>query len=233
MSSVPKVLQGAWRRARIEFADGTVDDTSTVLWLQFPRRMVDVRFEAGRAELRSRNGLSGCSREDLLQLARSDSSSGFTICSPLAMTVNNMRTATAEWFSTGEGDVSFQPFTSFPEPGIVEWNDDGSIMIERAPSGAYIEEWRRVPGTPGASSIVDAEGHTRFTMGPFVVFVEERRAHLDVDRPLEEQILAEENLDRAQALLDCEFTLAERNADGETVVTASTHPWRIGDRLDV
>ncbi len=34
-----------------------------------------------------------------------------------------------------------------PGPGLLEWNEDGSVMIERAPSGAYVEEWHRVPGS--------------------------------------------------------------------------------------
>ena len=37
--------------------------------------------------------------------------------------------------------------SAFPEPGLMTWNDDATVMHERAPSGAYLEEWRLVPGS--------------------------------------------------------------------------------------
>jgi len=231
---VPDVLRGAWRRAWIRFGDGTVDDTSLVLWMQFDHQMVDVRLPANHAELRDRAGLDNCSMSDVRQLATSDSSSGFTTCTPIVVDDDGARSATAEWFS--DPGVSFQPFTSFPEPGLLEWNDDGTVMMERAPSGSYVEEWHLVPGTAGgegaiASELRAGERVQRFTMGPLTVEVIDRRPPMDRSVALLDQIGAAPDLAAARALVNCEFTLAERNADGDNVVVASTHPWRVGDVL--
>jgi len=234
MNEVPDILRGAWRREWIRFADGLVDDTSIVLWLQYPQRMVDVRFAADRAELASRGSLHNCDLADVLRLADSDSSSGHTPCTDIELDEHGHRAATANWFS--DPGVSFQPFTSFPEPGLLEWNDDGTVMMERAPSGSYVEEWHLVPGTAGgegtiASELRAGERVQRFTMGPLTVEVIDRRPPMDRSVALLDQIGAAPDLAAARALINCEFTLAERNADGDNVVVASTHPWRVGDVL--
>lgn len=229
---VPPLLQGAWRRKWIQFADGQVDDTSTVLWLQYGREMVDVRFAADRGELAGRGDLSECSMDDLLRLAASDSSSGHTECTPIEVNAAGLRTATAQWFS----DVSYQPVTSFPEAGRLEWSADATVMTERAPSGAYEEEWNLVAGTADTAGTIEritTSGfqRTRFSLGPLTIEVEDRRPPLDPTEPLPNQLSQAPSIGAARALLDCEFTLAERNSSGEAVVTASTHPWRIGDTL--
>jgi|GEM_PF-6940747 len=41
-----------------------------------------------------------------------------------------------------------------------------------------------------------------------------------------------EDLEAARRVLDCEFSLAYEQ-HGEYVITASTHPWRIGESLTV
>ena len=33
--------------------------------------------------------------------------------------------------------IGFQPVSAFPEPGELEWNSDGTVMMERAPSGVH------------------------------------------------------------------------------------------------
>ncbi|MEY2400592.1 MAG: hypothetical protein QOJ08_703, partial [Ilumatobacteraceae bacterium] len=64
-ATVPDVMLGCWRRAWIEFADGAVDDTSTVVWLQTESSMVDVRVQGNRPDLTGRAGLHDCTIEDL------------------------------------------------------------------------------------------------------------------------------------------------------------------------
>ncbi len=238
MSVVPNLLRGAWRRRWIRFADGAVDDTSIVVWLQFERDMVDVRFAADRAELAHRKGLDNCDLADVLRLADSDSSSGYTTCTDVVVDDAGIRTATAEWHSPVNADsttraVSFQPFTSFPEPGLLEWNADGTVMIERAPSGEYVEEWHLVAGTAGGDGSIEVleSGMQRFTMGPVVVDVLDNRSTLDRSTSLLDQIHSAPSIAAARMLVDCVFTLAELDDNGNTVITASTHPWRIGDRL--
>ncbi|MCW5698208.1 MAG: hypothetical protein KIS96_15985, partial [Bauldia sp.] len=45
---VPDWLVGAWRRTALRRGDGTVDDSSDVLWIQTRNLFVDVRIAAGR-----------------------------------------------------------------------------------------------------------------------------------------------------------------------------------------
>ena len=85
--TVPDELFGCWQRRWIEFADGTRDDTSVVVWLQLPSLMADVRLSAAALALAGRSSFS---LDELLVLADSDSSSGATTCTPVVQ-----RTATA------------------------------------------------------------------------------------------------------------------------------------------
>ena len=238
---VPELLRGVWQRRWIEYADGSRDDTSIVVWMQFESHMVDVRFAADHVELAARGSLDACDRDDLVRLASTDSSSGFTTCTPLAER-NGVRTATAEWFS--EPGIAVQPQTLFPEAGLLEWNEDGSVMIERAPSGAYVEEWHRVPETSGdvRRHRSTAPGYELFCIGPVVVEVIDRRRYLapfaqkvpgtssPPEGRLADMIRRCDDLVAARAVLDCEFSLAYEQ-HGEYAIMASTHPWRIGQTL--
>ena len=80
--TVPDVLFGCWKRTWIEFADGTLDNTSNVVWLQTESSMVDVRVARDRPYLADRAGLHECTIDELRAIAASDASSGFTTCDP-------------------------------------------------------------------------------------------------------------------------------------------------------
>jgi hypothetical protein len=230
--TVPDLMLGCWRRAWIEFADGTIDDTTTVVWLQTDSLMVDVRIPADRANLACRTGFDDCTIDDLRVLAASDASSGFTECGPLATGPNGDRTATASWHTRGHG-VNFQPVSAFPEPGLMTWSDDGTVMYERAPSGAYTEEWRLVPGSRDPLTVIPAGINTVYRAGEIAVVVRDRAIAIPRQARLPD-LLDEYGDDRAtlEALLDCEFSVAQRNNDGWTVF-ASTLPWKEGTVVDV
>ena len=80
--TVPDLMFGCWRRSWIKFADGTFDDTSTVIWLQTESHMVDVRINGDRPDMARRSGLRDCGLDELHAIAASDASSGFTECGP-------------------------------------------------------------------------------------------------------------------------------------------------------
>ncbi len=210
--TVPDELIGCWQRQWIEFADGTRDDTSFVVWLQLPSLMADVRLSAAALAL---GGRSSFSIDALRVLAESDSSSGATTCTPIVR-----RTATASWSSA----VGFQPVSAFPEPGLLEWSADGKVMMERAPSGAYVEEWRLLSESRGPlSHSALADGSEWFRAGPVGVLVRDRRVALPSVSRLTELT------DRAtlEAAIDCEFSFA-RFADGLWTIQHSTTPARVG-----
>lgn len=225
-------MQGCWTRAWIQFSDGSIDDSSRVVWLQTPSSMVDVRIPADRPDLSKRGGLHECSPDELRALSSSDASSGYTECGPVSVGDDGTRTATACWHTRGHG-VNFQPVSAFPEPGLMSWNDDGTVMVERAPSGAYVERWELVPGSREALTVACLGDHVLYRAGDVAVFVRDRV--VPIPRPARLlDLLDDYEHDRpmVEALLDCEFSVARR--DGcDWSITASTLPWREGEVLDV
>lgn len=231
-ATVPDVMVGCWRRAWISFADGRVDHTSSVVWLQTASRMADVRIAADRPDLAGRTSLGDCTDAELRAIAQSDASSGYTTCEPMTIGHDGRRAATATWHTRGHG-VNFQPVTAFPEPGLMTWNDDATVMTERAPSGAYVEEWHLVPGSRQHVGVRSSGDGTVYRAGDTAVFVRDRA--VPIPRPARlPELLDDHAHDRSmmEALLDCEFSVAER-IDGSWVISASTFPWRHGKVLDV
>jgi hypothetical protein len=233
--TVPDELIGCWQRAWIEFDDGTRDDSTFVIWLQLASKMADIRLRADRPDLRSRAGLSNCSLPELDALADSESSSGFTTCTPIEMGIDGIRRATAEWFTRGHG-VAFQPVSAFPEPGELEWSADGTVLIERAPSGAYIEEWHLVANTSGSATLdhrIGADGVELYLAGDVAVLVRDRPIPIPRLARLPELIADCEGDRRSiEALVDCEFSFARRTGSSY-VIEASTLPWREGELINV
>ena len=123
--TVPTALLGCWRRNWIRFSDdGDLDDRVTVIWLQTASGMGDLRIDPKQ------------------QPHQTDSSCGITIVDE-----STSPYPTARWY---DGDTGFaqQAVTSFPEAGWLDWHR-ATLMREMAPSGAYVEEWERLPGSTG------------------------------------------------------------------------------------
>jgi hypothetical protein len=232
---VPEMLRGCWRRDWIQLADGAVDDTATVYWLQLESLMADVRIAGDQPVLAARGSLDACSLADLALLAGSESSSGFTTCTPPVRSDDGVRRATAEWFTRGHG-VAFQPVTAYPEPGLLEWDVDDKVMIERAPSGAYVERWVLVAGSRSPLGHRRLDERTElYVAGSVAIRVRDRvrpvprQARLDA-------LVAECGADRAAvaALVDCEFSVAFASGDGGTfAIAVSTLPWMAGEAFHV
>ena len=209
--TVPDELFGCWQRQWIEFADGSRDDTSFVVWLQLPSLMADVRLSAAALALAGRSSFS---MDELLVLAESDSSSGTTVCTPLVD-----GTATAEWSS----NVGFQPVSAFPEPGLLEWSADGTVMMERAPSGAYIEEWHLLPESRGPlTHSVLADGSEFYRAGAEAVLVRDRPGPV----PPASRLTELTNRAALEASIDCEFSFC-RLTDGGGTISPATLPGRV------
>lgn len=225
-------MLGCWRRSWIRYADGAFDDTTTVVWLQTESQMVDVRINADATDLSHRTSLRECTLDELRLIAANDASSGFTECDSPVLGSDGLRGATASWHTRGFG-MNFQPVSAFPEPGLMSWNDDATVMFERAPSGAYDEEWLLVPGSRESLSVTHDGLATTYRAGPVAVFVRDRA--VPVPRTARLLDLLDEYADDrpvVEALLDCEFSVAELRGD-EWQITASTLPWRRGESLDV
>ncbi|MEY2581596.1 MAG: hypothetical protein QOE09_1445 [Ilumatobacteraceae bacterium] len=113
------------------------------------------------------------------------------------------------------------------------WNADGTVMIERAPSGAYCEEWRLVPGSRDLLAVSRLRDGLVYRAGDIAVLVRDRSAPIPRQARLPE-LLREYREDRPmmEALLDCEFSVAERSGN-QWLVTISTLPWKEGKAFDV
>lgn len=249
---VPELLRGAWRRKWIRHAAGTTDTATIVVWLQLERLMADIRVPGTHQELADRGDLKNCDRPDLQRLLEGESSSGYTTCTPVETDRSGVRTATAAWHGrAGDQDgnrddsrdgtdggrgsaVGFQPVTAYPEPGLIEWNTDGTILTERAPSGDYVEEWHLVAGSRDRLEHLVIDERTEiYVAGPVAIRVVDRPVSPTRTARLSE--LAAGADDRTlRALADCEFSLAEQDPDdGRFLICTSTLPWLIGTEIGV
>ncbi len=198
-NAVPDLLRGAWKRASIVNEDGTSDTDSLVVWLQLDSSMVDVRIPV-----------------DIDNPLTCEASTGRTICTPIETGADGIRRATAEWHTRGPNDIAIHPVSAFPEPGLLEWNEDGSVMIERAPSGAYLEEWHRLPGSTKRLIEHRTDVSQRvYVAGDLAVVVTDHRSE-------------------AKSPFDVEFAICEPVCeDSKWRIVASTLPGRIGKDIDV
>lgn len=233
-AEVPQWLRGVWRRAWIRFADGAFDDTESVHWLQCASAMADVRIPSRGTLFDGVDSLARCDRTLLLHLAESNASTGHTTVSDVVDHADGSHTCVAEWHSYGCG-LNFQPVVTFPEPGLLHVLPGGTVMRERAPSGAYEEEWHLVPGSEvGQMHGELPDGRSLFVAGPIVVVARDRTVEPPEALPLAE-LAARPGLARGtiEALLDMEFSVAGLVDDGTYRIRHSTLPWREGAPLDV
>ena len=230
-SSVPTGMIGCWERRSICFSDGTKDKTTRAIWLQTLSGVADIRIASARPNLRGRSGFADCTDDELLKLAEQDCFCGFTRFNPDAKPF-----PTASW--PREAYLfRFQPVITFPEPGWIEWQQSGTCMIERAPSGAYEEDWRlqrasrsfAVHLTKNDSVVATC----LYVAGEHAIYARDRARKLPSDKTLSE-LASDAKCDRdfLHELLDCEFSYARRTQPGEDYkIRASTLPWREGQLL--
>lgn len=230
--TVPTRLLGCWYRRYIRFPDDTEDTSTRVIWVQTLSGVGDIRVPATRPDLRTRAGLADCSKDELLALAEQDCFCGVTLFDAKARPF-----PTASWPKESYL-FRFQPIITFPEPGWMEWLEGGTCMIERAPSSAYVEDWRSQPGSqafgahltqPNAPSLT-----CLYVAGDHAIFARNRYEALPADKTLLE-LAREAKYDqkRLRELLNCEFSYARRaRPGGDYVIELSTFPWREGESLD-
>ena len=120
----------------------------------------------------------------------------------------------------------------------MEWSEDGTVMIERAPSGAYEEEWRLLAGSRTSfmhrvQDEADGRRSALYVAGDRAILVRDRNPGclLGSSGSLVELVQASrDDRDRAEQLVDCEFSFARRRGD-HFVIELSTLPWRQGAEI--
>ena len=110
-------------------------------------------------------------------------------------------------------------------------------MIERAPSGAYIEDWRLQSGSRSfAAHLTKRDAATTtclYVAGEHAIYARNRRVTLPSHKTLLELAQdAQYERARLEELLDCEFSYARRAQTGDDYnIVVSTLPWREGKSL--
>jgi hypothetical protein len=140
--------------------------------------------------------------------------------------------------------ASFQTHAKWPEPGRLE--RVGNSLVEFAPSGAYVEDWRFEPAGPGpliglslleerdlGSGLVRHRGGGLIVCGRHAALVRGRPQALEGGGRLEDFVRAHardrEQLARVFAF-EASYAQALARPD-DFLVTLSTRPWREGEPL--
>jgi hypothetical protein len=124
--SAPDWLLGCFQRRSITFYTGACDTTTRVYWLQARGLSADFRVQPSES-----HSDFAWSQKD--QIGNFEGGIGRTAWSGHTM----------KWF----GWTSFQLHDKWCEPGVLK--RVGDCVIEFAPSGAYVEDWRLQPSRPG------------------------------------------------------------------------------------
>jgi hypothetical protein len=231
-ATVPEKMIGCWERLSIRFSDGKEDKTTRVIWLQTLSGVGDIRIPASRPNLRERKSLGDCSKDELLTLAEQDCFCGITL-----VDLGARPFPTASWPKEAYL-FRFQPVITFPEPGWIEWQADGTCMIERAPSGAYMEDWRLQSGSRSFAAHLTkrdaAQTECLYVAGDHAIYARNRRVNLPSNKTLLELARdAQYDRHRLEELVDCEFSYARRAQTGDDYdIVVSTLPWREGKSLE-
>lgn len=229
--TVPREMIGCWKRRSFRLADGSEDNEISAIWVQTLSGVGDVRIAKSRPSLAQRDGFTDCSTEELMMLAEQDCFCGITLFDTLAKPA-----PTASWPKEAYL-FRFQPLITFPEPGWIEWRQSDTCMIERAPSGAYEEDWRLQPDSQDFALHLTGRGSGPLeclcVSGAHAIYAKNRSLDLPSDKTLL-QLASEAEGDRRflETILDCEFSYARRARPGEAyMIETSTLPWREGKPL--
>lgn len=224
--TVPAWTLGAFRRRCISYATGEEDSDTQVIWLQSNGLTADVRVPRDRPPLAGRQSLAECTREELIEIAKAE---GFVA-----------RTAFADGRMSWDAFAAFQPYDKWPEPGIL--GRVGSCLIEWAPSGVYVEDWRAQRGASGLSvglelvSEIGPDGKEEPRSGGLVIagdhalMVLGRRSDVPAGRAHELIAAAEDWRATADALFDSSVAYAKRT-DGAFRIALSVDPFAKGRSL--
>jgi len=217
---VPAWTLGCFHRRSITYANGAEDASTRVIWIQTHGLTGDLRVPAERPDVSHRAGLAECSLEELAALAHAEGGIADTGWADGRMDWSN-------W-------AAVQPYDKWPEPG--ELRRVGGCLMEFAPSGVYVEDWRLQPGSAGpliGLRLLEEAGAPRdgglVIAGDHAILALGRTADLPTDAPLPAQVLA--GVDPG-ALFGAEARYAVN--DGDRYVTRlATNPFLEGQALDL
>lgn len=224
--AVPAWTLGCFRRRCITYANGREDSSTRVIWIQSHGLTGDIRVPAWRPTAHGRTTLDAFSDREKVQLAAVEGGVADTSWSGDRMRWNN-------W-------SALQPYDKWPEPGVLQ--RVGACLIEWAPSGVYVEDWRLQPGGNGLmvglrlvseteeGGVERSRGGGLVITGDHALFTLDRPEPLPSDRAGLEQVA--ENPSLLSSVLAARADYAVRGADGWRI-DLSTDPFAAGSLLDL
>ena len=228
--AVPSWTLGCFRRRSITYANGVEDDRTRVIWIQSHGLTGDIRIPANRPRLSHRRSLRDCSRDELAAVASAEGGVADTAYEQGRMSWSN-------W-------AAFQPYDKWPEPG--ELRRVGPCLVEFAPSGAYVEDWRLESGAAGllvglrllgearGDGPVDPRDGGLVIAGDHAIHALGRRAPLPSEAPLSDQLREADDLaSLAAAVFDAQTRYARRDREGRYRVELATDPFAEGGELEL
>lgn len=223
-NAVPHWMTGCFRRHSISFADGTTDTETRVFWVQSRGLTIDLRLPSREQPLPAK-AYGDYQADELRLLANCE---GWVADSRFEANL-------LDWSNFS----SLQSHNRWQEPA--ELRRVGNAMLEFAPSGAYVEDWRLQPSATGdliGLRLIEersADGSLVHGGGGLIVCGDYAALVLDRPEPLlmtpepnlfREQVLSSQgDATGLQQLLDFEVSLAAKSGD-EYLVTDSNQPLR-------
>lgn len=222
---VPAWTRGCYIRRCITYANG-VDDTQTlVVWVQSHGMTGDLRIPAHRPWLAPGTDLAALDRDTLARLASVEGGVAPTLWDGTMM-------SWGDW-------IAYQPYDKWPEPA--ELRRVGNSMLEFAPSGIYVEDWRLQPSAPGVIAGLQlvsetlSSGETRARQGGLVVAGDHAILCLDRLSPPPSGAKVQDFVRKAASPLDafvaadaCKVFYLHREG-GAVRIVASTDPFAAGN----
>lgn len=220
--AAPGWTQGCFRRRCITYATGAEDYDTQAIRLQSHNLTGEIRVPKERPGLAGRQSLADCSRDELAALAQSEGTVSETL----------WRDGQMYWTRL----AAFQPYEKWPEPGLL--GRVGSSLIEWAPSGVYVQDWRAQPRSSGLAaglrlvSETGLDGVERDRAGGLViagdhaVMVLGRRSEVPKGRA-HELLAAGDWKAMAKSLFETEAAYAMRS-DGDYRITLAVDPFANG-----
>lgn len=227
--SVPDWMIGCFRRRCISFANGESDDQTIVYWIQSRNFTIDLRLPRKSDQVPARD-LIEYSTGELDVLANYE---GWEALS-------HWDGAHLRW---SEG-TALQVTDRWPEEA--ELRRVGNCMIEFAPSGAYVEDWRLQPSAPGPlvglrlveehypqTGLCLPRGGGLIICGDYAALVLGRPSSLDTGCATLPQMVANAGDDptRLHQVFDFESSVASGNPSLGYSVRHSTQPARVDQSL--
>lgn len=219
--TLPTWMLGAFQRRSISFSNGLSDTRTRVFWFQSPNLTIDLRLPTLNDQIHS---------ETLIKKADYECWYGYPIWDGKQL----------QW----EVATSYQTDNRWPEPALLQRT--GNCMIEFAPSGIYVEDWRLLSDETGPLIGLElltetdlSTGETRSRQGALIICGQ--YAAMTLARPIplsNEQKTLKDQLQSPHLseeekinLLDFETSVAQGSIKDDFLVQHSLHQTRIDEPL--